>query len=492
MSMTEVTTRLRTHIRATVTWWIFGSIMAVAAVLRFAWIGSRPGHEWDEPVYANIASHVANGDGVMLKAQFGEQAAPYLSHPPFYFWLLGGWFKLFGEGITQARVLGALGALVALALVFLWLKSLKGPEVALLGTALLAIDGWIVFTNRVSWIENTQLILIVLALWAYSRAFQSESVRWFAIAGVAVGAVIVYKQIGMFVLLAVGLNWLIQRRQGKNHVVLAVSAGLVIALYTVIMTLVYWQDGRSGFLEASLRQLQRMTYLREARGTVVSIGDVIGAATGQYIVFIATMVVAFAAFVVLAVRVWACLKEKSWMCVRENSLLFSLALTSLVFFGLISLKMPHYFVLLLIPLFLFFASEVVAWWHADHEMRKGAVAFGVAILVALSIGAFCGRFIAHDAHSDSALQQATSFVATNVPVNAVVVADEPVGAAIPQPYCKPERTRACGAAVQYVVTYESRTEYLSRDPSFVSLIQLATPMAVFSGFKEEIVVWRMP
>lgn len=461
-------------------------ILTIAGVLRLWDIGNRPGYEWDETVYAAIGKNVANGQGVILKPELGVDNVTYLSHPPFYFWLLGGWFKVFGEGITQARVLGALCSLVMIALVFLLVNEIASRHMALVAAAVVAIDGWMVFTGRVSWIENSQMILIVGGMFAYARASRLESSRWFIGAGLLLGFATAYKHLGAYVLVAVGIHWAITRRQSKRHLMLFGAAAAVIVAYFVGMGLAFGDR----FWRASGNQLARTFGFAEARGTINSTGDVVKPLIGQYSIFVGTVLLAAVAFVVICVRIVQCVRLRSFMPVEGNSLLFAWSVAAVVCFGAISLKMPHYFELLFVPMSCYLVVEVAGWSrYGTAKWRQKAIAGCAVVMIALSVLAVWGRIVVHH---NNALEQAIDYVSTSVPHDSVVVADQTIGTAIPQPFCDLDRRTNCGTMPEYVVVYLSHTQQLPDDPVLQTVIErYLDKEAVFTGFKESITIYRV-
>jgi 4-amino-4-deoxy-L-arabinose transferase-like glycosyltransferase len=169
-------------------------ILLAGAFLRFWQLGSRPGFDWDEPVYTDIARHLAGEDLLAAKTDYTAQPEPYLYHPPFYYMVLSLWFRLFGSGIVQARQLAACSSIVLLGLLAAFLRA-HIADWSLLATGMIAFDGWLVFTNRVSWIENLMMPLGVAALWLYRRASNQPATGRFAIAGAALGGVVVFKHV---------------------------------------------------------------------------------------------------------------------------------------------------------------------------------------------------------------------------------------------------------------------------------------------------------
>jgi len=56
-------------------------ILAAGAFLRFYKIQTRPGFEWDEPVYWAIAAHTADYGFPAIRPQDDQPSLPYLFQP---------------------------------------------------------------------------------------------------------------------------------------------------------------------------------------------------------------------------------------------------------------------------------------------------------------------------------------------------------------------------------------------------------------------------
>lgn len=76
----------------------FVPLLAVAAAPRLWDLGAKPGWQSDETVYADVARNLATSGSLSEHIQYHTSWAPFLFHPPFYFLLLAGWFKLTGAG----------------------------------------------------------------------------------------------------------------------------------------------------------------------------------------------------------------------------------------------------------------------------------------------------------------------------------------------------------------------------------------------------------
>jgi 4-amino-4-deoxy-L-arabinose transferase-like glycosyltransferase len=465
-----------------------GAVAVIAILMRIPGLASRPGYEWDEPVYANIGASLAAGDGLQLKTDFGATEAPYLFHPPFYFWLLSIWMRVFGTGIASARYLAAVVSIAVLGLLLLLMRRRWG-NLALIPILVLATDGWLVFSNRVSWIENTMLVFAAGAILAYDWALRTHRTRHFALAGLLVGATVIFKHVGIYVLLAVVCTWVVVRTDRRGHLALLGMAGAVVGIYVVGMTLAFRDGNHNWFLDASQVQIERLTGQRESRGSITGIDQVVAAFIGPYIVFSTTLLLAGVSLLLVARRSIVLLRRRLATDAVPDPVLFGWALAAAITFAASGLKMAHYFMMIEIPLFLFLFSEVMTLKEQHGHTRKW-VNLGMAatlVVVAANFLTFDLRFVSR---SDNALAEVRDYAAQAMPADSLVLTEETIGAIVPQPYCKFYKVGLCADRADYVVTYTSRTQAPPDDPRLKSLIARSKPIKTFKGFKETITVYE--
>ena len=343
---------------------LFLVILLLAAGLRLWNIGTNPGTEWDEPVYTNIAAHVANFGIVEYKAPLGHGLL-YLSHPPFYFLLLGNWFRVVGIGITQARIFSVLMSLLTITVLFLYLRERMGRW-ALLPTLIVAADGWLVFANRISWIDNSVIFFGILGMWAYYRALRSNKPSAFILAGCALGFTLIFKQLGVYFCAVPLMNWLLSRQQTRNHKFLFGTTALCAAVYVAAMSVIY----KGTYISQTLSQIFRSTGAVTSRGNVDSIQQIISALLGQYSVFAFSIFLCVVSLVWLAVDIIRSVRQRDGTWLHRYSLEASWIIASLVVFAAIQIKFPNYFIYLMIPLFIYLgmrgADTARSGWRRNH------------------------------------------------------------------------------------------------------------------------------
>lgn len=106
---------------------IYGSVALFS--LLFAISAARPLHVDSMDFAAAAEATLHTGKPVYYR---GEQyrAALGLYHPPLYMYVLAGWFGVFGAGPAQARLFGAVCALLHGWICLLLLGTLLGKAVA--------------------------------------------------------------------------------------------------------------------------------------------------------------------------------------------------------------------------------------------------------------------------------------------------------------------------------------------------------------------------
>jgi len=466
-------------------------IFVVAVILRFWQIGTKPGWEWDEPGYAHIGGQVANHGTIQAATEYGYQVVTFLYHPPFYFWELGGWFKIFGVGITQARALSATMSLIALILLYVLAKRVIGHKPALVLFAFLAIDPWMVYANRTSWMENSVIVLIAVAMLLFWRATQRATRGAFLMAGIGIGAVVIFKHTGAYLLLVVAIHYLITRKDLQKYLVLLGGVFVTVAAYLITMSAVYGDAYWRIMNHQWLRAIGSHSVNQAGNGTIQGLKGLIGPVFGQYRVFAATLIVMAIVGVWWLVRLVQAIKNRSLHTIQDNAFAFAWVSGGIIAFGAVSLKFPSYFEVILIAMYFYLATELTkVFRESPTYTRRRVLAAGMAIIAVLSLLGFQWRILGHH---DNALKEVSAYAATSIPSDAVVLTEQPVGNMIKQPFCDIRaHAKRCGNGVaKWVITYKSRNYPGANDPNVRAILANSTEVASYKGFKEELTVYRV-
>ena len=159
--------------------------------------------------------------------------------------------------------------------------------------------------------------------------------------------------------------------------------------------------------------------------------------------------------------------------------------------GAIRLKYPHYFIILLVPIYLFLAGELNDWLGKETRRSIGSVALyvGCGVIAFLGVLGFLWRIVDR---SDNALEAVAQYAQANIPAGDVVLTEQPIGNLIRQPFCDIRwRAGPCAGVAKYIITYTSSDYSGPNDPLLKQMINSSTRLATFDGFKEKINVYRI-
>ncbi len=479
-------------------WVIVGLFLAIALLVRL-YAAFHTGLEVDEPIYHNAAALALRYGYPSLRPAYHHPVIPFLYHPPFYLFLLMGWFKLW-ESISYltGRMLSVIISLIMLLLLYVFTRQVLGRKVVLIALVLVGSDVWIIFTNQAIYLENSLMLLIILAIWVYWHAThtfpssRSRYLMWYGLAGLLAGCVIIYKQIGGFIVLVVLLNLLLQRKHWLGHAVLCGMMLLVVAGYGLAMHLAFGTLYHTALLD----QLYRTLGKKAAPGLNDSVLVALQAIWSRYWIFLVTIVVLLGGSAITLLR------YLQGMFRRRNvsqPVIVSWALGGVLFALSISLKSPHYMILWIVPLYLVLAQEI---YEAPrnrrsrarlHGFSRRAQALGLLLCVLFLVGdvwGFQARFL--HTHGDS-LQQADSYINETLPPTAVVLTQNYIGVDLVPQFLDitlittPQQILQKG--VTFMALYWSDTEPIS--PSLGPVNRYCLPMREFTGFKDHVEVCKI-
>jgi 4-amino-4-deoxy-L-arabinose transferase-like glycosyltransferase len=464
---------------------VFAGLLACGAVLRFWSLSTRPGWQYDEGVYTGVATNLLQHGTINEHITYGAAWAPDLYQPPFYFIILARWFALTGASIYHARILGVLCSLAMLVLLWRLLIRLHGPATALFAMVPIVSDGWLLYVQRISYMENVLLLLVTLGMLLYQQALDRPAWWRYAVAGGALGFAIAFKYTGVYVLGTVLLSWLIQRRAHRGHLLLLAVA--VVTFAGCVLLEIRWFDvgGHDWYIQQTMVQIRRVLGIQSSGGTLTSPTKAMHLLFTEYDVFAPSFLVALAAFATGLRRLWSCYRHRDWSPVQGNALIFSWMASAIVIFGFSSLRYPQYFALILVPMYAFFWTEARQW---DWGRRKLGTLAAVAAVAGLA--SLYGRVGAYD---DNVFAQVQQYAATSIPPNAVVVADEAVGDLITQPYCREEYAEPCAGNASYAITWDTylQTTWELGDAAYRTMMDGAVPVKTWTGFNGTVTVWKL-
>jgi 4-amino-4-deoxy-L-arabinose transferase-like glycosyltransferase len=479
---------------------IVAFFLALAFVVRY-FAALHAGLEVDEPIYRDAAESLLKLGYPAIRPAYLHQTIPFLYHPPFYFYVLAGWFYLWGStSYFTARMLSVTMSLIMLLLLYLFMRQVFDKKRALLVLALVGGDLWTIFTNQAIYLENSQMLLVILAIWAYWRASTSSPssparyLGWYTLAGLFIGCAIIYKQIGGFLAVVVALQFLLQRKHWVGYIMLVGMVILIMLSYVLLMHLTFG----ALFDSATLDQIHRTTGTKAAAGLNTNAQTAIDVIGDRYWVFMITVVVLLGGGILSLIRYLQVLLRR-----RDSAqpVMICWALGGVLFAFGISLKSPHYMILWIVPIYVLLAQEMAElFWDWRSQVRKVRITQRLMIqvlgllvcvlfLIANAFG-YQGRF--GNLPGDPLLE-AASYVNHNVPPTDVVLAKNYIGVDLVPPFLDinlistPQEIYR--RRVSYMVLYWSTSAPLPESLGPVS--RFCVPMKEFDGFKDHIQVCKV-
>jgi hypothetical protein len=480
---------------------IVGLLLIVGFLVR--WFAAlHTGLEVDEPIYHNAAVLLLHYGVPVIRPAYLHPLIPFLYHPPFFFYLLAGWFALWhNTSYLTGRMLSVVISCVMLLQLYLLLRRMTGRSTALITLAFLVSDLWMIFTNQAIYIENSLMILVIATIQVYWRAtttaFDSRKreLTSYALAGLLAGCVIVYKQIGGFIVLVILLNLLLQRKNWRLHCLLLGTTLLTIIFYALGMHVVFGTP----YDMATQDQIFRTLGFKAAKGLNDSPVTALQAFLDRYWMFFVTFIILLCGFAVSALRYLQTFFRR-----RESAypLLVSWALSGMIFAAAISLKSPHYLILWIVPLYIILALEVKNFIQAMRlrislrgAKSRPKLALSLLLLFCLlfSIGdafGFQARFL--NVPGD-ALVQSETYINTTLPSTAVVLTENYIGVDITPSFLDISLVNTPQSIqlhhVTHMALYWTQTQPIPASLGPVS--RYCIPMHTFTGFKDTIEVCQI-
>lgn len=456
-------------------------ILLLGIFLRFYEIQSRPGFEWDEPVYTTIAESIKEYGYPTFLPENKENPRPYLFHPPFDHYLKSYWFEIIGEsGIGQARLLAGKQSVFLLILLYFLVRHLSGKNAALLALFFISGCGWIVYTNRLNLLENGMMPLGVAGLLLYALAEKKENMIFYILAGVVLAFAAVYKHTGVYFLLVPIITFLFKKENGKNHLLMFFISAIVVLLYVASMFYFFKEEI---FIQSKV-QLQRALGIISSPGLNYGLEEVLFAFADTYWVFFTTIICLIVGPLFLGVRLIQYVKKKQ---PDNKAIIFSWTFCAIALLALMALRSPQYWIIMLVPLYVFLATEL-----SEKTFRKEIAILLIALVMGLNIATWNFLFFKDNGN---ALLETFSYVENSIPGDARVLTEECIGARLKQDYYN-IHVHQSEDSLNYikpthVITYSSTTVKPPIGPDLEEMLHYSTLEAEFSGFKEEIKVYQI-
>ncbi len=211
------------------------AVLFASFITFFRTINNFPLRNWDEAWYAEIIKNMAAGTHSLLVPFWNGRY--YFDKPPLYFWLSLPFFKIFGPGEWQARIISALAAVGATVLVYLITKKLFDKTTGLISSSIFLTMGQVVIRFAHGNLDTLLVALILLTFYLF--LLSAKKPIFSVLSGISLGAVALTKGwiLGLFpTLLILTYSLFVYRKFAKNFLIIAVFALLSSMWYFALGT----------------------------------------------------------------------------------------------------------------------------------------------------------------------------------------------------------------------------------------------------------------
>lgn len=148
------------------------ALIIICSIIYFAYIGDiKVFRSDDEPLYIHIATEMFEHCEYWIPLRFGE---PAFFKPPFLYWTMIFFFKLFGSSVIAARIPVAIMTIASIFLVYLLGKDLFGITYGFLASLILATSFGIIAYGKVALLDTPLMFLILLSVYFFHLAIHKN------------------------------------------------------------------------------------------------------------------------------------------------------------------------------------------------------------------------------------------------------------------------------------------------------------------------------
>ena len=188
-------------------WVVVAGLLAVHATAAWLTRAAGIGIGQDDATYVLLSRSLAHGE---YRDLFLVGAPPHRLYPPGYPALLAVWQAIAGDRFDGLVVLSIVCSTVTLALTFALLRRLFSTSTAVICLVALAVNPYLVDSAGRVGSEAPYALFSLLALWIVMRAGAPSGMVY--LAGASAIAAALTRSIGITLLVALSLYWILQRR----------------------------------------------------------------------------------------------------------------------------------------------------------------------------------------------------------------------------------------------------------------------------------------
>lgn len=212
----------------------------------------------DEPIFFDVARNFLSFG--QLKTEIYGSILPQLQdqsllYPPFYFLILGGWIKIFGEHIEIIRNLSVLLGIISIIIFYFLLKKVFLRRIwAFLGTLLLATNYNFL---RSTHIGRMEILVLVTLLSSFTILLHLRGTKGYLLSGLAAALALLTHPLGIITHVVL-LSYVLVM---KLHVREKLGTLFLIFIPTLVLS-AWWFSYIWGSLESMVKRLTLQLALR--------------------------------------------------------------------------------------------------------------------------------------------------------------------------------------------------------------------------------------
>lgn len=196
-------------------------VLTISTFVFFFNINSFPLRNWDEAWYAEIIKNMASGKYNLLFPFWNGQY--YFDKPPLYFWLSLPFFKVFGPGEWETRIVSVIASIGATFLIYLVAKRLFNPATGIFSSLIFVTLGqvYVRFSHG-----NLDALLVFSFLITFYFYLLSKDKRIFLpLCGIFLGLGFLIKGwfLGLFPLFIIFVYAFLKERRSPKNLVLILA-----------------------------------------------------------------------------------------------------------------------------------------------------------------------------------------------------------------------------------------------------------------------------
>lgn len=227
--------------------WALPALVLLAASVLLLFLGLGANTIWD----ANEAFYVETPKQMVLSGDYINpefNGEPRMNKPVLSYWVVAGFYQVFGMSVGVERAAIAVGAVGILLATFLFGRTLGGPTVGIVATLIVATaPRFVMFSRRIFidiWVTMFMVLALACFLLAETRPHHRRRYLWLMYAAIGLGVLTKGPVALLFPAATIGTWLLLERRLGDLRRLHLVSGALIVlAIVVPWWAVIYAQQG---------------------------------------------------------------------------------------------------------------------------------------------------------------------------------------------------------------------------------------------------------